>query len=64
MFETYPELVPKAKARIYQPRIFGFRVNERSRSGPRMQWLRMRPDEYTDFEAEEDNDMIDKVNQS
>ncbi|KAI8918684.1 casein kinase II, regulatory subunit [Powellomyces hirtus] len=26
--------------RIYQPRIFGFRVNERSVVGPRMAWLR------------------------
>ncbi|KAI9481122.1 MAG: casein kinase II subunit beta [Benjaminiella poitrasii] len=54
MFETYPELVPKAKPRIYQPRIYGFRINEKSRSGPRMQWLRMRPDEYVDFDEEED----------
>ncbi|RDA90383.1 hypothetical protein CP533_5647 [Ophiocordyceps camponoti-saundersi (nom. inval.)] len=29
---------------IYEPKIYGFRVSERSRSGPRMQWLRDRPD--------------------
>ncbi|KAH7175671.1 casein kinase II beta subunit [Dactylonectria macrodidyma] len=29
--------------RIYEPRIYGFRVSERARSGPRMQWLRGRP---------------------
>ncbi|KAL6361861.1 hypothetical protein LRP88_05339 [Fusarium phalaenopsidis] len=29
--------------RIYEPRIYGFRVSERARSGPRMQWLRDRP---------------------
>ncbi|PFH59875.1 hypothetical protein XA68_11733 [Ophiocordyceps unilateralis] len=28
---------------IYEPRIYGFRVSERARSGPRMQWLRDRP---------------------
>ena len=32
---------------IYEPRIYGFRVSERSRSGPRMQWLRMRPADMT-----------------
>lgn len=29
--------------RIYESRIYGFRVSERSRSGPRMRWLRMKP---------------------
>lgn len=28
---------------IYVPRIYGFRVSEFALSGPRMQWLRMRP---------------------
>ncbi|KAF8529209.1 putative casein kinase II beta chain [Hysterangium stoloniferum] len=28
---------------VYVPRIYGFRVSERARSGPRMQWLRLRP---------------------
>ena len=28
---------------IYQPKIYGFKVSERARSGPRMQWLRQRP---------------------
>lgn len=32
-------------ANLYIPRIYGFRVSERARSGPRMQWLRMRPQE-------------------
>lgn len=32
-------------AKVYIPRIYGFRVSERARSGPRMQWLRMRPAE-------------------
>ncbi|KAF8318267.1 hypothetical protein DL93DRAFT_2109942, partial [Clavulina sp. PMI_390] len=30
--------------RVYEARLFGFRVNERARSGPRMKWLRMRPE--------------------
>ncbi|KAI8874664.1 hypothetical protein K501DRAFT_98696 [Backusella circina FSU 941] len=53
MFETFTDLILKPKRHIYQPRIFGFRVNEASRSGPRMQWLRMRPDEYTDLEKDD-----------
>ncbi|KAK0628733.1 casein kinase II regulatory subunit-domain-containing protein [Bombardia bombarda] len=29
--------------KIYEPRIYGFRVSEIARSGPRMQWLRNKP---------------------
>ncbi|KPV72473.1 uncharacterized protein RHOBADRAFT_18215, partial [Rhodotorula graminis WP1] len=29
-------------AKVYVPRIYGFKVSERARSGPRMQWMRMR----------------------
>jgi casein kinase II subunit beta len=29
--------------KLYEPRIYGFRVSETARSGPRMQWLRSRP---------------------
>lgn len=32
-------------AKLYIPRIYGFRVSEKAKSGPRMQWLRMRPQE-------------------
>lgn len=45
-------------ARVYDPRIYGFRVAERSKSGPRMRWLRMKPEDVTEldeagrFEAE------------
>lgn len=42
LFEQYPDLLPNIKPRIYQPRIFGFRVSERSKAGPQMQWLRIR----------------------
>jgi len=45
---------------IYEPRVYGFRVSERSRVGPRMQWLRMKPeniielDEVTLYQNDED----------
>ncbi|KAJ9121633.1 hypothetical protein QFC22_002253 [Naganishia vaughanmartiniae] len=29
--------------KVYEPRIYGFKVSERARSGPRMGWLRDRP---------------------
>lgn len=29
--------------KIYEPKIYGFRVSEISRSGPRMKWIRMKP---------------------
>jgi casein kinase II subunit beta len=35
---------------IYEPRIYGFRVSERARSGPRMKWLRMRPADITELD--------------
>ncbi|CAG8475818.1 576_t:CDS:2 [Diversispora eburnea] len=44
LFQQYPDLLPSnIQTKIYEPKIFGFKVNEKSRSGPRMQWLRMRP---------------------
>lgn len=36
--------------KLYVPRIFGFRVSERSRSGPRMRWLRVRPETAEELE--------------
>jgi casein kinase II subunit beta len=38
---------------FYQPRIYGFKVSERAKTGPRMQWLRVRP------ESPEELDMVD-----
>lgn len=32
---------------VYEPRIYGFRISERAKTGPRMQWLRMKPDDLT-----------------
>lgn len=31
------------QGKIYEPKIYGFKVSERAKSGPRMQWLRMKP---------------------
>ncbi|KAK3349261.1 casein kinase II regulatory subunit-domain-containing protein [Lasiosphaeria hispida] len=39
-----PGLGPK---KIYEPRIYGFRVSEAARSGPRMKWLREKPADIT-----------------
>lgn len=36
--------------RTYEPRIYGFRVSERARSGPRMRWLRERPVELNELD--------------
>ncbi|KAL2133994.1 hypothetical protein VTI74DRAFT_1247 [Chaetomium olivicolor] len=35
------------RGKIYEPKIYGFRVSELARSGPRMQWLRDKPDDMT-----------------
>jgi casein kinase II subunit beta len=43
-----------ALGRVYVPRIYGFKVSERARSGPRMRWLRERP------ERAEDMDLVDR----
>lgn len=45
------------QSKVYETRIYGFRVSERSRVGPRMAWLRMKPldirelDEMARYEA-------------
>jgi len=43
----------KATGYVYVPRIYGFKVSERAKSGPRMQWLRLRP------ESPSEMDMVD-----
>jgi casein kinase II subunit beta len=47
--------------KIYEPKIYGFRVSQMARSGPRMQWLRSRPVDITELDearryADEDSD--------
>lgn len=54
-------MVPAPRPHIYQPRIFGFRVNEKSVVGPRMQWLRMRPRECTTGDDEDEDEFEDDV---
>lgn len=44
LFHVYPELVPTITPKIYQPAIYGFKISEYSRCGPRMQWLRTKVD--------------------
>ena len=39
--------------RVYQPKIYGFRVSEQAKSGPRMLWMRLRPQDP------EELDMVD-----
>jgi len=34
----------------YEARIYGFRVADRAKSGPRMKWLRMKPDDLRDLD--------------
>ncbi|KAI0407305.1 casein kinase II regulatory subunit-domain-containing protein [Xylaria palmicola] len=38
------------KGKIYEPRIYGFRVSEIAKSGPRMQWLRDKPSELSELD--------------
>ena len=40
------------RGNIYEPRIYGFRVSERARSGPRMKWLRSKPDDVSELDEE------------
>ena len=53
------------RGKIFEPKIYGFRVSETARSGPRMQWLRGKPDDITELDetrryAEEHADSDDE----
>lgn len=39
-----------AAGAVYTPRIYGFRVSERAKSGPRMRWLRLRPQSHEELD--------------
>jgi casein kinase II subunit beta len=39
-----------AAGKVYTPRIYGFKVSERAKSGPRMRWLRLRPEGLTELD--------------
>lgn len=43
----------RAAGYVYVPRIYGFKVSERAKSGPRMHWLRLRPESPSEL------DMVD-----
>jgi casein kinase II subunit beta len=38
------------RSKVYEPKIYGFKVSERARSGPRMSWLRQRPPNIQDLD--------------
>ncbi|WEW55557.1 casein kinase 2 regulatory subunit [Emydomyces testavorans] len=38
------------QGKIYESKIYGFRVSERAKSGPRMRWLRMKPDDINELD--------------
>jgi len=38
------------KGKVYEPKIYGFKVSERARSGPRMAWLRKRPQDIQELD--------------
>ncbi|KAK0566959.1 casein kinase 2 regulatory subunit [Tilletia horrida] len=40
------------QTRLYTPRIYGFKVSEHAKSGPRMRWMRMRPTSLAELERE------------
>ncbi|CAO3644661.1 unnamed protein product [Cunninghamella echinulata] len=46
--QTFPEIIPQIEQKTYVAKLFGFRINERSQSGPRMSWLRMTPPPSSD----------------
>ncbi|KAK9696356.1 casein kinase 2 regulatory subunit [Basidiobolus ranarum] len=52
----YPDAYQRCTTVTYKPKIFGFKVNEKSKSGMRMSWLRARP-------PQEDKDGEDEENQ-
>lgn len=55
------------KGNIYEPKVYGFKVSETSRAGPRMKWLRMKPadvnelDEVAQYEGDSTADAEEGV---
>ncbi|KAI8384556.1 casein kinase II, regulatory subunit [Radiomyces spectabilis] len=41
--QTFQDIIPTMSSQVYVAKIFGFRINEQSPSGPRMKWLRQKP---------------------
>jgi len=40
----------RAEGRVYEPKIYGFKVSEKAKSGPRMQWMRQRPQDPAELD--------------
>ncbi|KAJ2909439.1 casein kinase 2 regulatory subunit, partial [Coemansia aciculifera] len=55
LLQAFPNLVPDDPSPVYTPRVYGFAINERSKSGPRMQWLRVSPDVKPDADNADDD---------
>ena len=47
---TYNMAPSLGRGHIYEPRIYGFRISDRSKTGPRMRWLRSKPDDVTELD--------------
>ena len=41
----------RPECRVYVPKIYGFKVSERAKSGPRMVWLRQRPATFEELNS-------------
>lgn len=40
----------RAAGQVYVPKIYGFKVSEKAKSGPRMMWMRLRPESPEELE--------------
>jgi casein kinase II subunit beta len=40
----------RAAGLVYIPRIYGFKVSERAKNGPRMRWMRLRPESPSELD--------------
>ena len=41
----------KPEGKIYHPKIYGFKVSELAKNGPRMQWMRLRPQDAEELDT-------------
>ena len=47
---TYNLAPGLGKGKVYEPKIYGFRVSERAKGGPRMKWLRSKPADVNELD--------------
>jgi casein kinase II subunit beta len=59
---TFENMLPPLPnpSEIYIPRIFGFRVSEKSPAGPHMTWLRARFDSTPNEASSDDESMVEE----